>query len=98
LLIAAFAAGFGGAVWNVIASTLRQNLAEEGQIGRVTGAFRLVAYASMPAAALLAGWLAQRLGARPVLLGSAVLVAVLSGLALSGIPAGHLRLDEEPTR
>jgi len=55
LLIAAFAAGFGGAVWNVIASTLRQNLTDEGQIGRVTGPFRLVAYASMPVAALLAG-------------------------------------------
>ncbi|MFD8153042.1 MFS transporter [Streptomyces sp. NPDC059720] len=80
--------GFMGMVWNVSTTTLMQERAPAGMLGRVSSAFRTLATAGVPLGALLAGAVATAWGpGTPPLLTAGFFV--LSVLAL--IPA--LRTD-----
>ncbi|MCX4879990.1 MFS transporter [Streptomyces sp. NBC_00847] len=76
--------GFMGMVWNVNTTTLMQQRAPSGMLGRVSSAFRTLAVAGAPVGALLGGAVATAWGPNtPALLTAAFFV--LSILAL--IPA-----------
>ncbi|KAA2265247.1 MFS transporter [Solihabitans fulvus] len=57
--VACFLAGFGSAGWNVLSATRRQRLTPSAMMGRVTSAYRVLAWGLMPLGAGLAGPLAQ---------------------------------------
>lgn len=101
---ALFGIGVGG--WNVLAAARRQRLTPAGAMGRVSGAYRMLAWGLMPVGAGLAGPLAvaTTLGSVFVIVGVLVLavlaVTARSLLVTSGtrqpwtIPAA----DGQPTR
>ena len=73
----------GGSVWTVVTSSLRQRLAPEGMLGRITGTHQLLSWGGAALGALAGGALASAFGLRaPFLIGGAVLVAVAVGFAL----------------
>lgn len=78
-LIAHALIGIGVGAWNVLAAARRQRLTPEGAMGRVSGAYRMVAWGLMPVGAGLAGPLAvaTSLGAVFVIVGLLVLVILL---------------------
>ncbi|WP_369355099.1 MFS transporter [Streptomyces sp. cg2] len=49
-------------LWNVCTVSLRQRLAPQDMLGRVTGGYRLAAWGAMPLGAALGGTLAERVG------------------------------------
>lgn len=69
-------AGFGSFTWNVVTVTYRQRIVPRPLLGRVTSAYRMVAFIAMPAGAAAAGLLAHALGSIPVVyaLGGVVLL------------------------
>lgn len=71
-------------VWNVVTVSLRQAIVPDHLVGRVAGAYRMVAFGTMPLGALAGGALARTFGLRaPFLLGAAtLLVAALLALPL----------------
>ncbi|MFI9721926.1 MFS transporter [Streptomyces sp. NPDC052396] len=68
--------GAGGAVWNVLAASLRQRLVPAEMLGRVTSSYRTVALAAMPVGAGLAGVLADAFGLHAPFLVSGALLAL----------------------
>lgn len=78
-LIANGLIGIGVGAWNVLAAARRQRLTPESAMGRVSGAYRMVAWGLMPVGAGLAGPLAvtTSLGAVFVIVGLLVLVTLL---------------------
>ena len=61
VITACFAtAGCAGAVWNVLTVSLRQTVIPGPLLGRVNSVYRLIAYGTMPAGALLGGTIASR--------------------------------------
>jgi MFS family permease len=69
-------------LWNVVTVSLRQAIVPDRLVGRVTGAYRMLAYGSMPIGAVAGGALARTFGLRaPFLAGAMVLVAA-AALAL----------------
>lgn len=68
--------GMGVGGWNVLAAARRQRLTPEGTMGRVSGAYRMLAWGLMPVGAGLAGPLAvaTSLGSVFVIVGVLVLV------------------------
>ncbi len=72
--------GFSGMVWNVTQTTLMQQRAPEGMLGRISAAFRTLAIAGAPFGALAGGAVATAWGLNtPMLLASALLaLAVLA--------------------
>jgi MFS family permease len=69
-------------LWNVVTVSLRQAIVPDRLVGRVTGAYRMLAYGSMPIGAVAGGALARTFGLRaPFLVGAIVLVAA-AALAL----------------
>jgi MFS family permease len=82
---AAFVLGGGAlALWNVVVVSLRQRLVPERLLGRVTSAYRLLAWGTQPLGAGAAGVLGELLGLRAVFLAS-VTVALLTLLGLKGV-------------
>ncbi|MEV5507944.1 MFS transporter [Streptomyces orinoci] len=73
--------GAGGAVWNVLAASLRQRLVPADMLGRVTSSYRTVALAAMPVGAALAGVLADAFGLHAPFLLSGVLLALATAVA-----------------
>lgn len=71
-------AGMGIGGWNVLAAARRQRLTPEGSMGRVSGAYRMLAWGLMPVGAGLAGPLAvaTSLGSVFVIVGMLVLVVL----------------------
>ncbi|GAA3587709.1 MFS transporter [Kribbella ginsengisoli] len=58
--IAATILGLGGTWWNVLTISLRQRLVPPALLGRVTSAYRMVAFCAGPLGAVAAGFLAHR--------------------------------------
>jgi MFS family permease len=85
------AMGFGVMLWNVVAVSLRQSVVPGELLGRVTGAYRLVAWGTMPAGALIFGAAAGRWGFRAAFGGGGVAIAALA-LVVVVLLAGDDRL------
>lgn len=70
--------GFGLGLWNVLSAARRQRLTPAAAMGRVSGAYRVVAWGLMPIGAAAAGSIAEltSLGTPLVLAGVVTLVAV----------------------
>jgi MFS family permease len=69
--------GFTTSIWNVVSACLRQELTPPAIFGRVTSAYRMVAWSSLPVGAAVGGALAASLGLRsPFAIGGAVLAAL----------------------
>ncbi|MFE5589801.1 MFS transporter [Streptomyces sp. NPDC056549] len=74
--------GFMGTVWNVQQTTLMQERAPEGMLGRIAAAFRTLAVAGAPLGALLGGAAAAGLGPHaPVLLAAALFALAVASSA-----------------
>ncbi|MEW2285182.1 MFS transporter [Streptomyces sp. NPDC047841] len=69
-------------VWNVVTVSERQARIPDALIGRVTAAYRVLAWGSMPAGGLLGGALASALGLRAALAAAALLL-VLAALLVA---------------
>ncbi|MBG0561549.1 MFS transporter [Actinoplanes aureus] len=86
-------AGFGTALANVHNRSLRQSAVPDEIRGRVTAAYRLVSWGTLPLGSLAGGFLATELGAYGACLaGAAGIAAATLWVALSPIP----RLRETP--
>ncbi|MEU3982713.1 MFS transporter [Streptomyces sp. NPDC026672] len=87
-LVAAMAVfGFMGMVWNVNTTTLMQQRAPAGMLGRVAAAFRTLGVAGAPLGALLGGAVAAALGPRT----PALLAAFFFALAVTALIPGSKR-------
>lgn len=92
---------FAGALWNVVATSLRQSLAPDRLRGRVNAAHRMLGWGSMPLGALLGGLVAQTAGLRgPFLVAGAVLaiaavatIRLFAGVKTRAGEDGHLVVD-----
>ncbi|MFK0212207.1 MULTISPECIES: MFS transporter [unclassified Streptomyces] len=74
--------GFMGTVWNVQQTTLMQERAPEGTLGRVAAAFRTLAVAGAPLGALAGGAAAAGLGPHtPALIAAALFALAVASLA-----------------
>ncbi len=91
-----FAMGFGLMVWNVVAVSLRQAIVPEHLLGRTIGAYRVVAWGTMPLGAAAFGALAQLWGSRWAF-GAGALVIVLLTVPVALVLAGDTRL-RDPVR
>ena len=76
---------------NAQVATIRQHLVPEGQLARVIATWRTLGYAGIPVGAALGGVLADVVGLRPVVVGSAVAFALTCLIPL-GTPVRRLRL------
>ncbi|WP_394617062.1 MFS transporter [Lentzea sp. JNUCC 0626] len=86
-----FAMGFGLMVWNVVAVSLRQVIVPERLLGRTIGAYRVVAWGTMPLGAAAFGALAQVWGSRWAFGVGAVAILVLA-VPVALVLAGDVRL------
>jgi MFS family permease len=68
---------------NAQVATIRQHLVPEGQLARVTAAWRTLGYAGIPVGAALGGALADAVGVRPVVVGSAIAFALTCAIPLA---------------
>jgi MFS family permease len=78
---------------NAQVATIRQHLVPEGQLARVIATWRTLGYAGIPVGAALGGVLADVVGLRPVVVGSAVAFALTCLIPL-GTPVRRLRLAQ----
>ncbi|WP_276606827.1 MFS transporter [Nakamurella flava] len=74
--------GLAGGTWNVLSATRRQRQTPHAMIGRVSSAFRVVAWGVLPIGAGLGGTLGEHLGVPMVFLIAGVVTAV-AGLAVA---------------
>lgn len=74
--------GVGAGAWNVLSGANRQRLTPTAMMGRVTSAYRTLAWGLMPLGAGLAGSVAEVGSLGGVILGAAVLTAVVALLAV----------------
>ncbi|MEV5381710.1 MFS transporter [Streptomyces sp. NPDC052721] len=71
-------------VWNVVTVSERQARVPDALTGRVTAAYRVLAWGSMPAGGVLGGALASSLGLRAALSAAALLLALAALLVVAG--------------
>lgn len=69
--------GLAGGTWNVLSATRRQRQTPHAMIGRVSSAFRVVAWGVLPIGAGLGGTLGEHLGVPMVFLVAGVVTAVV---------------------
>ena len=77
LLIAYAVMGLAGGTWNVLSATRRQRRTPHAMIGRVSSAFRVVAWGVIPIGAALGGLVGERWGIPSVYLLAGTVIAVL---------------------
>ncbi|MGW0811512.1 MFS transporter, partial [Nonomuraea sp. NPDC002799] len=77
-----FASGAGLMAWNVVAVSMRQAVIPDRLLGRATGVYRLFAWGTMPAGALLFGAMSDLWGPRTAFAaGGAALLALTVAVA-----------------
>ena len=76
-LIAYGVMGLAGGTWNVLSATRRQRSTPHAMIGRVSSAFRVVAWGVIPIGAALGGVVGERWGIPTVYLLAGTLIAVV---------------------
>jgi MFS family permease len=74
--------GLTGALWNVVAVSLRQRITPDRILGRINSSYRLVAWGTRPLGAAAGGLLGQLLGLRAVFAIAAALILI----TLIGMP------------
>jgi len=84
--------GVGGGTWNVLSATRRQRRTPPDMIGRVSSAFRVVAWGVLPIGALLGGAIGQRWGVPSVFLVAGLMVAVLGVIVVRSF----MRVEPDP--
>jgi MFS family permease len=73
--------GLTGALWNVVAVSLRQRITPDRILGRINSSYRLVAWGSRPLGAAVGGLLGELLGLRAVFaIAAALILATLIGM------------------
>jgi len=82
--------GLAGGTWNVLSATRRQRRTPHDMIGRVSSAFRVVAWGVIPIGAGLGGLIGEHFGV------SAVFVVAGAVIALLGLAVGRSFLRAEP--
>jgi MFS family permease len=82
--------GLAGGTWNVLSATRRQRRTPHEMIGRVSSAFRVVAWGVIPIGAGLGGIVGERFGVSAVFLVAGVVIAVL------GLVVGRSFVRAEP--
>jgi len=82
--------GLAGGTWNVLSATRRQRRTPHEMIGRVSSAFRVVAWGVIPIGAGLGGIIGERFGV------SAVFLVAGAVIALLGLVVGRSFLRAEP--
>lgn len=87
-------AGAGLAVWNVVTVSLRQRLTPDHLLGRLTSAYRLLAWGTMPVGALVGGLVGEHVGLAQVFVVATALDLVLL-LCLPVLRERHLRAAED---
>jgi MFS family permease len=60
--VAAVIGGIGGAMWGVVATSIRQQVVPNEMMGRVSGVIRLFGFGALPLGAALAGFVAETAG------------------------------------
>ncbi|GAA2098189.1 MFS transporter [Streptomyces albiaxialis] len=81
------------ALWNVLASSVRQKVTPDALRGRVIATTRLLSFCGLALGSLLGGRLAETLGLRAPFLVAAGIFAVAVGVALAGLR--HFRAWED---
>ncbi len=81
--------GLAGGTWNVLSATRRQRRTPHGMIGRVSSAFRVVAWGVIPIGALIGGVVGERWGIPAVYLLAGGLIAVLGLIVARSFLAGE---------
>ena len=76
-LVAFAVMGLAGGTWNVLSATRRQRRTPHAMIGRVSSAFRVVAWGVIPVGAALGGLVGERWGVSSVFLLAGGVIAVL---------------------
>jgi len=87
-------AGATSGMWNVATISLRQRIVPDALLGRVTSAYRLVAFAAMPVGATLGGLLAREYGLAAPFTVAGVLLAGCTAAALRWLPASAIAAAE----
>jgi hypothetical protein len=91
VITACFAtAGCAGAVWNVLTVSLRQFVIPGSLLGRVNSVYRLVAYGTMPAGALLGGTIASRAGLTTPFLVAGILILATTPIVIATVTPAAL--------
>ncbi len=91
VITACFAtAGCAGAVWNVLTVSLRQTVIPGRLLGRVNSVYRLVAYGTMPAGALLGGTIASRAGLTAPFLIAGILILATTPIVIATVTPAAL--------
>ena len=76
-LIAYAVMGLAGGTWNVLSATRRQRRTPHAMIGRVSSAFRVVAWGVIPIGAAVGGLVGERFGVTSVFVLAGSVIAVL---------------------
>jgi MFS family permease len=87
-------AGATSGMWNVATISLRQRIVPDALLGRVTSAYRLVAFAAMPVGAALGGLLARAYGLPAPFRLAGVLLAGCALAALRWLPPAAIAAAE----
>lgn len=87
-------AGATSGMWNVATISLRQRIVPDALLGRVTSAYRLVAFAAMPVGAALGGLLARAYGLASPFTVAGVLLAGAALAALRWLPPSAIAAAE----
>jgi MFS family permease len=87
-------AGATSGMWNVATISLRQRIVPDALLGRVTSAYRLVAFAAMPVGAALGGLLAKAYGLASPFTVAGVLLAGCTVAALRWLPPSAIAAAE----
>ncbi len=87
-------AGATSGMWNVATISLRQRIVPDALLGRVTSAYRLVAFAAMPVGAALGGLLARAYGLASPFTVAGVLLAGCTVAALRWLPPSAIAAAE----
>ena len=94
LAVGSALAGATSGMWNVATISLRQRIVPDALLGRVTSAYRLVAFAAMPVGAALGGLLARGYGLAAPFTVAGVLLAGCAVAALHWLPPSAIAAAE----
>lgn len=93
--VASLLIGFGSPLYNVTYISLRQSLAPEHLLGRVTATARVIGVGTLPLGAFLGGVLAGPLGLRPTLIVASCMAVPALGLLIAA--SRHVVATPAPT-
>jgi len=81
--------GVAGGTWNVLSATRRQRRTPHAMIGRVSSAFRVVAWGVIPIGAALGGFVGERWGVSTVYIASGIVIGLLGLVVVRSFTAAE---------